>query len=370
MPSWRRWSVRRKIAVALLVCVSGALAATAVSYWRFLAHRAGRGSVALSWPASLGAGEAAELLADVGLTGSARWLTLYFTVAGARHCFVPGPHLLGPATPKELAAMLCRGSGRNTAKVTLPEGVNRFTVADRLAAAGVVAREAFLRASADRALLGSLGIDRPALADAAVASAADSAEGFLFPATYQLHLDSDPAELVRVLVREADRRFRQVADKHPQGAGALAAMALSRRQIVALASMVEKEAAAAEERPIIASVFLNRLRDPELPRLQSDPTAVYGCYAMPERIPACRGFDGKATPEINRDPQNAFSTYVISGLPPGPIANPGDASLEAVLAPADTRFRYFVAKGGGRHTFSETYAEHLEAVRQLREARP
>ena len=106
-----------------------------------------------------------------------------------------------------------------------------------------------------------------------------------------------------------------------------------------------------------------------MPHLQSDPTAVYGCYAMPTAIAACAGFRGKATPAINRDPANVYSTYVTKGIPPGPIANPGMASIEAVLAPAKTNFLFFVAKGGGRHEFTASYAAHRKAVERLRAMR-
>src|SRR5690606_25798091 len=129
-----------------------------------------------------------------------------------------------------------------------------------------------------------------------------------------------------------------------------------RREIVTLASMVEKEAAVDEERPTIASVFLNRLRDPGFKRkvLQCDPTSGYGCLVLGDQVPACDGYAGKITPAINHDPHNTYSTYVREGLPPGPIANPGAKSLEAVLAPANTSYLYFVVREGRHHAFSET----------------
>jgi UPF0755 protein len=228
----------------------------------------------------------------------------------------------------------------------------------------VTASAAFLGASADRAVLGSLGLP------AARRKEADTAEGYLFPATYTFRQDSDPAELVRMLVRESDRRWQRLADRHRDALASLArTLGFGRREIVVLASLIEKEAAVAEERSLIASVFLNRLRGGMPRHLQSDPTAAYGCYLLADRVPACRGFDGRATAAINRDPQNPYSTYVVEGLPPGPITNPGEASLEAVLAPADTTYLYFVAKGGGRHEFSSDYDSHRDAVRRLRDRR-
>jgi UPF0755 protein len=119
-------------------------------------------------------------------------------------------------------------------------------------------------------------------------------------------------------------------------------------------------------------VFLNRLLDPSFPshRLQSDPTAMYGCVAAPEEAPSCAGYAGKATSAINRDPKNRYSTYTHAKLPPGPIASPGEKSIAAVLAPASTHFFYFVAAGKGRHTFSETLDAHNAAVRQRAAAVP
>jgi UPF0755 protein len=115
-------------------------------------------------------------------------------------------------------------------------------------------------------------------------------------------------------------------------------------------------------------VFLNRLRSPAfVPKyLQSDPTATYGCFALPADIPACRDFSGRPSPAINDDPANRYSTYVHTGLPPGPIASPGAAAVEAVLAPAQSPYFYFVAAGGGRHAFSVDLAQHQQAVERLR----
>jgi UPF0755 protein len=136
-------------------------------------------------------------------------------------------------------------------------------------------------------------------------------------------------------------------------------------KILVLASLIEKEAAAEEERPLVASVFVNRLSDPDFrpKRLQSDPTSAYGCLAMSDRIPSCAQFHGKITHEINTDPSNTYSTYVHEGLPPTPICNPGIKALSAALNPAKTRYYYFVARGEGHHVFSESYEAHAQAVR-------
>jgi UPF0755 protein len=338
-------------------------------FWRWLTKPGGGADewLEVGWPHGLGAPEAAELLADLGLTDGTSSMALYFRLSGASRCFRAGAHLLPKhASPRLLRQLLCADADRPTAKLTIPEGLTRFAIAERLARMGIAARAAFLEQSQDAALLRAIGIE------AAAPGQVDSAEGYLFPATYVLPLDSDPAEVLRRLVAETDRRWLELAAKHADGLTDLSqTLGWSRREVLVLASIVEKEAAVAEERPIIASVFLNRLRDPAFtPKyLQSDPTAVYGCFALPAQIPACSGFAGRASPALNVDPANPYSTYVHTKLPPGPIANPGAASVEAVLAPAQTRYLYFVASGDGRHAFSEDFQEHERAVERLRRRR-
>jgi UPF0755 protein len=132
-----------------------------------------------------------------------------------------------------------------------------------------------------------------------------------------------------------------------------------------LASIIEKDAAVEDERRTIASVFLNRLRDPNFKKkvLQSDPTAGYGCLVANGTLPSCANFTGRITHDVNADPDNAYSTYTHEGLPPGPICNPGAHSIEAVMSPALTHFLFFVAKGDGHHSFSDTYEGHMAAVK-------
>jgi UPF0755 protein len=228
-------------------------------------------------------------------------------------------------------------------------------MARRLEQKHVVALRAFLDATTDKAVLSELAIE------------GDSAEGYLFPATYDFAMDDDAADVVRRMKREFDRRWDVLSSLHSTALSDLMTSAkLSIRDVVVLASIVEKEAVVDDERPIIAGVFVNRLRDPGFKpkRLESDPTASYGCVVSPEKAPSCASFTGKATAAIEHDADNPYSTYTHEGLPPGPIANPGGRSLEAAMAPAPSRYFFFVARGGGRHTFSETYDAHAAAVRE------
>src|SRR6185369_2711236 len=168
------------------------------------------------------------------------------------------------------------------AKVTIPEGFNRFDIGVRLEKLKIASKRAFLAASADPALLAELKI-----------GPAESAEGYLFPATYELGLDSDPREIVQRLVAESDKRWEILSGRHKESMARLHdKLGWGRREIVVAASIIEKEAAVDEDRPLIASVFVNRLTDPEFKshKLQSDPTSSYGCIAFPEEAPSCTEF--------------------------------------------------------------------------------
>ncbi len=141
------------------------------------------------------------------------------------------------------------------------------------------------------------------------------------------------------------------------------------QEVLTLASVVEKEAAAAVERRTIAGVFLNRLQSETfrpLQRLQADPTVSYGCIAEPDATPSCANFRGTITRAMLSDSGNRYNTYRHPGLPPTPICNPGLPSIEAVLDPEPHDYLYFVARGHGRHSFSATLEEHNEAVARYR----
>jgi UPF0755 protein len=340
---------------ALVATVGLALLGLLLGYGR--SRGPGVRVVEIDWPAGLSSDEAAALLAEQGLCESRETMAIFLRTTGGTVDFVPGPHLLfDGATPWEIRRLLARSMFRPSARVTLPEGWNRFDVAARLEKLHVASRRGFLAATTDPALLAELGIALPA----------ESAEGYLFPATYDLGLDSDPREIVRRLVAETDKRWAALAGKHAESAERLrGSLGWGRREIVTIASLIEKEAAVDEDRPLIASVFVNRLTDPGFKpkRLQSDPSSAYGCVAFPDEAPSCAAYAGKPTPAINRDPRNRYSTYAHDGLPPGPIANPGVKSLEAALEPASTRYLYFfAAAGSSRHAFSETLDAHNDAV--------
>jgi UPF0755 protein len=311
----------------------------------------------------------ARALAEQGLLERPRLFALYLELFWRRSTIEPGPHLLSPGmSPALLAACLVRAP-RQQVKVVIPEGQNQFQIARRLEEAGVTLASAFLDASRSAPLLASLGVR------------ARTAEGYLFPATYDLNLDSVPELLLKNFVREGQRRYQVLAARHAAGVQRLRdTLSWGPHEVITLASIVEKESGVASERGLIAGVFYNRLRDPTfrpLRMLQSDPTAAYGCL-LPETVAAsCGAYKGTVTPDMLRDADNPYNTYKHAGLPPGPIGNPGEATLEAVLDPPDTAYLFFVAAKDGRgHVFSRTWAEHQAAVDDLssdqnaRRARP
>ncbi|MBE7480427.1 MAG: endolytic transglycosylase MltG [Polyangiaceae bacterium] len=313
----------------------------------------------VDWPADLNASAAGERLARAGLVQSPRLFAWYLRVFSDAAELEPGAHVLNDGLgARQLAQRLTRARSRPERKVTVPEGWNHAQLARRLEEQEICAEAAFRKAVMDAGLRRELGVS------------GESVEGLLFPATYELGVDSAPAEVIRTLVRTFRKRFEALAEKHP---GAREELRQRRgwgeHEIVTLASIVEREAVVEDERPVIASVYLNRLDDPEHrpeKMLQADPTAAYGCVIEPERAPSCAGFDGKVTPALLRDAQNRYNTYKHPGLPPGPIASPGEASLRAVLAPAKTEFLFFVAAGNGRHRFSRSFADHNRAIEESR----
>lgn len=294
-----------------------------------------------------------RLVAERVIEDAFLWST-YVHVLGAEDQLRRGSILLtDDMTPAEVTRRVARGLGSVEVRVTIPEGFTRFEIARRLEAFGVCNADDFLAATADASAARALGI------------AGDTFEGYLFPDTYQLEQDADAAEVATKMARTWKRRVDPIVRENAAGLAALEReLRFGVHDVVTLASIVEKEAAAREEQAIIAGVFLNRLRSPEFTpkRLQADPTVSYGCLAARDRAPTCASFDGRVTAAMVRDAQNPYNTYRIEGLPPGPIANPGIGAIRAVLAPARHDFLYFVARGGRRHQFSATLDEHNRAI--------
>jgi UPF0755 protein len=237
------------------------------------------------------------------------------------------------ATPGEVAARLARGDVY-TRPVTFPEGLNIEEMAALFEHTGIGSAASFRGAASNVALIAGFDPEAATL------------EGYLFPETYPLSRHAGASELVAAMVA----RFEHVFGADLRAAAV--ATQMSAREVVTLASLVELETAQPAERPLVAAVFRNRLRT-GMP-LQCDPTVVYALV----QAHRWRGTIHKVDLEIN----SPYNTYRVAGLPPGPIASPGRASLEAVVHPAVATYLYFVSRNDGTHAFATTLAEHNRNV--------
>ena len=241
-----------------------------------------------------------------------------------------------PLAAVDVIERLARGDVY-TRRLTFPEGLTIREMAAIFEMRGFGSRAAFIKAAANASLIESLDPE------------ADDLEGYLFPETYALPRDVPAARVIAMMVD----RFRAVYTDEWRGRAE--AQELTTRQVVTLASLVEKETAQADERPVVAAVYRNRLKIGMA--LQADPTVV---YAMQKA--------GKYNGNIRRDDlaiDSPYNTYRYPGLPPGPIAAPGARSIEAVLTPASVAYLYFVSRNDGSHVFSQTLEEHNRNVREF-----
>jgi UPF0755 protein len=275
----------------------------------------------------------AEILHESGLIHSPFKFRLLARLNGADTRIQAGEYLLsGDMSPSEILDTMISGKVR-LYKVTVPEGRNLKQIASIYEAAGFVDRQAFLAAATDADFLSRMNIQ------------AESFEGYLFPDTYYFPRRVSAEDIIVTML---ERLQSLLPDDWKKRAGELG---FSLHEILTLASIIEKETGAAFERPLISSVFHNRLKKDM--RLQTDPTVIYGI----------EDFNGNLTRQHLNTP-GPYNTYKIKGLPPGPIASPGLASIEAALYPADTNYLYFVSKKDRTHYFSTNLAEHRRAIRK------
>ena len=274
--------------------------------------------------------EVAGELDKRGLITNKTLFVLWTRLKGYGKDIRAGEYSLSPAmAPVQLLEILRKGLVI-LHSVTIPEGFTIDQIADALAAKGLAEKKRFLELTQDKALLRQYGISGP------------SFEGYLFPDTYHFSRGTPTLAILDTMVKRFKQMVTPLMDKS-QGPG------MKFEEVVILASIVEKETGRPEERPLIASVFLNRLKLGM--RLESDPTVIYGI----------ENFDSDLKKKDLMD-KTPYNTYVIHGLTPGPIANPGLESIKAVMDPAKTDYLYFVSKNDGSHHFSKTLAEHNRAV--------
>lgn len=292
--------------------------------------------IVVTIPPGATAAQIGDLLEEAGVIRSGRAFVLAYRIKSRLSSVgVPlkaGEMALDPSRNVWQTMKLIAKGNYKLYPFTVPEGWTIKDIAKNLESQGRGSAEEFLRLCRDKTFIGSLGLE------------VDSLEGYLFPNTYNFPKNTSLEVMIKTMVNEFLKVWKRYAAQAQ-------ARGLSRHQAITLASIVEKETGAPEERPLIAGVFSNRLaRDM---KLETDPTVIYGLD----------NFSGSITKTDLANP-HPYNTYVHQGLPPGPIANPGELAIAAVANPARVDYLFFVSKNDGTHHFSNTLAEHNRMVNQ------
>ena len=275
-----------------------------------------------------------EVLEQGGIIKNRHFFVFLTTILGKKARIKAGEYEFHtPMLPLDVLSVLAKGQVKRHL-VTIPEGFTLSQIAQLLENLNLVEKKGFLQKTSSPAFINALGLSQ---------LAGPTLEGYLFPDTYHLLREMDPEEVIQMMVHQ----FRKVFG--PDFAHWASESGISEREVVILASIIEKETSLSGEKPLISAVFHNRLRK-KIP-LQSDPTVIYGI----------RNFDGNLTKEDLMRP-TLYNTYLLAGLPPTPICNPGRDSLLAAVRPAPVSYLYFVSKNDGSHYFSSDIEEHNRAV--------
>ena len=275
----------------------------------------------------------ANALRQEGLISDALRFTIVARLEKKDKLLKAGEYFLSTAmSPREILSQMVEGRV-HLYRLTIPEGFNLVQIAAAVSAAGLESEKNFLDTARNPETARSLDLEAPTM------------EGYLFPDTYYFPRGLDSPTIIATMVKQFRAAFKPDWEQRAK------ALKLSVHEVVTLASIIEKETGAPEERPLIASVFHNRLKKGM--RLETDPTVIYG---IPD-------FDGNIK-RRHLETYTPYNTYKIKGLPPGPIASPGALAMQAALYPAQSDYLYFVSKKDGTHQFSRTIKEHNAAVRK------
>lgn len=335
-------ATRRVLRIGLLLALLAI--AVAVYFYRELEYPKGPPAgeeVTVLFPFGTPTSEIFRRLEAEGVVRPAWLAEAYYRLARSATALQAGEYRFARPTPLSVViARMGRGDVlRHT--IVVPEGLTAEETFELFWSRGISRPEAFRNALRNPQLIASIARGAPDL------------EGFLFPDTYVVTRSTSARQIVETMLANFRRHFTPDMRARAQTIG------LSERDAVTLASIVQKETSLDREEPLIAGVYWNRLR--HRMRLQADPTVTYALKR-----------DGKWTGTLYRSDygyESPFNTYLVEGLPPGPICNPGDDALRAAVAPAKTDYLYFVADRTGGHTFSRTFQEHLEAIASSRRQR-
>lgn len=291
------------------------------------------GTTEVTIPDGATAREIAENLSHHRVVRDKEEFILWLRISGREKDLKSGTYILQKyKNPIYLINQLSKG-GRSDINITIPEGLTIYEVADILDNVGVVNKDSFILLCKDKSFIHKTELS------------GNSLEGYLFPDTYSFSQSQTDSQIILQFLKNFDRHIEKYAIQEND----------SILKILILASLVEKEARIEKERPVIARVFLNRLKTGR--PLESCATVFYALRsADPEKY-----MNRKTLTKSNLKFESAYNTYLHTGLPPGPICSPGDNSIKAAIYPADVDYLYFVAKGDGHHHFSKTFQEHIAA---------
>lgn len=298
----------------------------------------------------------ADRLAENGVIAKPRWFRLYAMHRGVTTKVRSGNFVLrGNMTPEEVLDALLAGVQEKNVSITIPEGLHMLEIFALFEEKGI----------ASAAELEKLGRDPDFLAAHGIGG--ENIDGYLFPETYRFRVPTAPEEVIERLIKQHRAVWADIRKRKGKEIARLKdKLGWTERDIVIMASIVEKEAVVDSERTRIAQVFINRLVSPSFTphRLDTDPTIRYGCMVPIQKSAGCKIWD--PTQRLRRkqldDADNPYNTYQHEGLPPGPICNPGRRSLEATVDPDGSKYFFFVARNDGTHVFARTRAEHERNV--------
>ena len=330
---------RKRLLLSIVIAAGILIIAVSAVYTLYVGNESkpvdpgSKESVSITIPSGTGTGGIAQILEENGLIDNTGVFKLQSKSKGYDGKFKAGQYSLSPSMSMDDIMKILMAGKADTVRFTIPEGYDIKRTTAKLAEEGLINAEAFAKE------VEAGQFDYKFLADAPAGP--DRLEGFLFPETYDIFTTANEHDIILKMLEQFNIVF---TDEYYARADELG---MSVRDVITLASIIEREARAPEDRPIIASVFYNRLKI-DMP-LQSCATVQ---YILGEQKAVLSIKDTKI--------ESPYNTYLNPGLPPGPIASPGADSIKAALYPADTDYLYFLAKGDGSHAFSSTYEQFLK----------
>lgn len=350
----RKWVVSFWVFIGLLLFFSLILSSTILYLWTQLQPTASGKPVEVTISKGMSANKVSELLEEKGIIKNEFIFGYYLVLKDEGGRFQAGTYILNPGMDKEeVIAKLNAGDvvHEDTIAFTIPEGFNIVQIAEKLAAEGLADKDKFIALTKEERSWS--GVDVTLNLPSDKSKMLNPLEGYLFPDTYQIKKGTTEEEIITRMLKEMDAKLATLPEDFVD---AMDAKGLNLHQLLTIASLIEREVVVDSERAMVAGVIFNRLAAPM--RLQIDATIQYALGEQKEVL-------SYADTELN----SPYNTYMIDGLPPGPIASPSLASIRAALYPDEHNYFYYVTKkdGTSEHLFAETYNQHLRNIERSKQ---